>query len=82
MGKSIWIMWKHERIVVVEYKPKFVCKGRNRKRRIKQVRTEKFIDVVRPYPVKELGEYPEQLENNHEQEESRTKVSRRKVWCD
>ena len=81
MGKSIWIMWKHERIVVVEYKQKLVCKGRNRKRRIKNIRIEKLVKVIRPYAIDEVGSYPE-LETGNDKEKQCTKVSCRKVWCD
>jgi hypothetical protein len=61
MGKSIWIMWKKERIVVVEYIDKFVCKGRNRKRRIKRVRVERLITVIRARSMEEVGSYPPDL---------------------
>ena len=82
MDKSIWIMWRKERIVVVEYIDKFVCKGRNRKRRIKRVRVERLITVVRARSMEEVGSYPEQLERINDQKKQYGKTISRKVWID
>jgi hypothetical protein len=83
MGHSPWIMWKKERIVVVEYINKFVCKGRNRKRRIKRVRTSRLIEVVRPYSIEEVGEYPEQIQGiNNDQEKQCRKSYSKTIWID
>lgn len=82
LDKSIWIMWRKERIVVIEYIDKFVCKGRNRKRRIKRVRVERLITVVRARSMEEVGSYPEQLEQINDQKKQYRKTIHRKIWID